>query len=306
MRIDHAILSIGFRYFVAVAEAGSIRAAARDLNIASSAVNRQILLLEQALGLPLFERLGRSLRLTEAGAVLLAQVRTTLRGYEDALGAVDALRGLRRGRVRVATVESVSVSLLPDMLSSFRHHYPGISIVLTVAGSDAVTAQVQAHEADLGFTFNPTSLDGLEVAFDKAMRIGAIVAPDHPLARRHEVSLAECLEHPHAWPARGLSLRAALDAAITPEHRRLQPVLEANSLRVMSALARTGRLIAFQPRVGIEQHLDSGALVFLPLTDPGLPLDRLMLVRQRGRTPTPAAAAFFAHVMAALSGLMLE
>lgn len=306
MHIDHAILSIGFRYFAAVADAGSIRGAARELNIASSAVNRQILQLEQALGLALFERLGRSLRLTEAGAILRDQVRATMRDYEDTLGAIDALRGLKRGRVRVATVESVSVSPLPDIVSSFRDRYPGIGIALTVAGSDAVTAEVLAHEADLGFTFNPTSLDGLEVAFEKGMRIGALLAPHHPLAGRVELSLVECLAYPHAWPARGLSLRAALDAALGDGQLRPRPVLEANSLRVMSSLARAGQLIAFQPRVGIEQHLETGALVFIPLNDPTLPLDRLMLVRQRARAATPAAEAFFEHVIGMLSGHTLE
>jgi DNA-binding transcriptional LysR family regulator len=306
MRIDNAILSISFRYFAAVADAGSIRGAARELNIASSAVNRQILLLEQALGLALFERLGRSLRLTEAGAVLHAQVSATMRDYEHTLGAIDALRGLKRGRVRVATVESVSVSPLPDIVSSFRDRYPGIGIALSVAGSDAVTAQVLAHEADLGFTFNPTSLEGLEVAFEKGMRIGALLSPDHPLAGRTELSPAECLEYPHAWPARGLSLRAALDTALTDTALRPAPVLESNSLRVMSSLARAGRLIAFQPRIGIEQHLETGALVFIPLSDPGLPLDRLMLVRQRARAATPAAEAFFEHVVMVLAEHKLE
>lgn len=306
MRIDHAILSIGFRYFAAVADAGSIRAAARELNIASSAVNRQILLLEQAMGLALFERLGRSLRLTEAGAILHARVRATMRDYEDTLGAIDALRGLKRGRVRVATVESVSVSPLPGIVSSFRACFPGIGIDLTVAGSDTVTAQVLAHEADLGFTFNPTSLDGLEIAFEQGMRIGALLAPDHPLAGRRNLSMADCLAYPHAWPARGLSLRAALDAALGEGQPRPRPVLESNSLRVMSSLARAGQLIAFQPRVGIEQHLETGALVFIPLNDPALELDRLMLVRQRARVATPAAEAFFEHVIEVLGTHALE
>jgi DNA-binding transcriptional LysR family regulator len=101
---------------------------------------------------------------------------------------------------------------------------------------------------------------------------------------------------------RGLSLRAALDAALGEGKLRPRPVIEANSLRVMSSLARAGHLIAFQPRVGIEQHLKTGALVFVPLSDPTLPLDRLMLVRQRGRTVTPAAEAFFEHVIMVLAG----
>jgi len=297
MRIENAILSTAFRYFAAVARAGSIRAAARELNIASSAINRQILMLEEAIGIALFERTGRALRLNQAGELLLAQITATGREYEDTLAAIEALKGLRSGTVRVATVESASVELLPAFLASFNAAYPGISVELQVTGSDAVTARVRAREADIGFTFNPASLEGLDVAYENAMQIGAIVSPDHPLAGHKTISLTECLAHPYAWPAHGLSLRTALDIARQQLERSAPPLLQANSLRVMAALARQGRCVAFQTEVGIEQHLQTGALKFLPLTDEVLPPDRFMLVRQAGRSPSLAAEAFFEHVI---------
>ncbi|NNE21196.1 MAG: LysR family transcriptional regulator [Rhizobiales bacterium] len=297
MRIENAILSTAFRYFAAVARAGSIRAAARELNIASSAINRQVLMLEEAIGIALFERTGRALRLNQAGELLLAQITATGREYEDTLAAIEALKGLRSGTVRVATVESASVELLPRFLASFNAAHPGISVELQVTGSDAVTARVRAREADIGFTFNPASLEGLQVAHENAMQIGAIVSPDHPLAGHKTVSLADCLVHPYAWPAHGLSLRTALDIARQQLERAAPPLLQANSLRVMAALARQGRCVAFQTEVGIERHLQTGALKFLPLTDDVLPPDRFMLVRQAGRTPSLAAEAFFEHVI---------
>ena len=300
MRIENAILSTAFRYFAAVAHAGSVRAAARELNIASSAVNRQVLLLEETIGMPLFERTGRALRLNEAGELLLAQVASTTRDYEDTLAAVEALRGLQSGKVRLATVESVSVELLPDLLASFNAAFPGISVELRMTGSDAVAELVLSREADIGFTFNPASLDGLEVAYDRPLKIGAIVSPDHPLADRTSAMLAECIEYPYAWPARGLSLRTALDLAREKLGRPAAPVLEANSLRVMAALAREGRCVAFQTEIGIGQHIASGVLKFIPLSDQILPVDRFMVVRQKGREPTLAAGAFFEHVQTQL------
>ncbi len=298
MRSDPQLMSTRLAYFAAVAEAGSVRGAARRLNIASSAVNRQVLMLEDTLGQPLFERTGRAMRLTQAGKLLLDQVRASTRDFEDTVAAIDALKGLRAGKVRVATVESVSVEMLPELLTGFNETYPGIEIELSVAGSDAVAARVLAREADIGFTFNPTSLDGLEVAYRKDMRIGAVVAPDHPLAGRKTVGLADCLGYPHAWPARGLSLRTALDTGLGQSDARLAPVLECNSLRVMAALARQGRCVAFQTPIGIEQHLAAGALRFLPLKDRAVPADCYMIVRQAGRTLGPAAEAFFGYVLA--------
>ncbi|MGI9463881.1 MAG: LysR substrate-binding domain-containing protein, partial [Aestuariivirgaceae bacterium] len=140
----------------------------------------------------------------------------------------------------------------------------------------------------------------LEIAYEDAMRIGAIVSPGHPLAARSAVSLTACLVHPYAWPSHGLSLRTALDLALKHIDQPRQPVLQANSLRVMAALARQGRCVAFQTEVGIEQHLSAGSLKFLPLTDEVLPPDRFMLVRQAGRTPPLAAHAFYEHVIAKL------
>ena len=297
MRIDTAILSTAFRYFAAVASAGSIRAASRELNIAASAINRQVLLLEDAIGLGLFERTGRAMVLTEAGHLLLAACRETLESYDNVLAGVDALKGLQRGKVRLASVETVSVNLLPQLIAAFRHRLPGIETVLTITGSDQVASLVARREADLGFTFNPQSLEGLEVAWSRALPIGAVMAPGHPLARRRKLTVADCLAHPYALPARGLSLRTALEAVMGRLKERPRPALEANSPRLMAALARTGGLIAFQPRVGIEQYLEAGSLTFVKLADGDLPADELMLVRPAGRRAGGAAEAFFRHAL---------
>jgi DNA-binding transcriptional LysR family regulator len=300
MRRSNSLLATKVGYFLAVAELGSIRAASRELNIASSAINRQILQLEEIMGQPLFERVGRGLVLSEAGDILARHLKTVLHGFDDTLGSIDSLKGLQSGTVRVATVESVSVDLLPDLLTAFSDRYPGIEVRLTVTGSDAVTRLVLEREVHLGFTFNPTSLEGLTVGFEKALKIGAIVSPGHPLSGRKDLALEECFRYPLALPAPGLSLRAALDVVLSKLNTQPRKRLEANSLRVMSTLARDGRLVAFQTEVGIESDLKAGTLVFIPLNDPDLPLDRLMLVRQSGRQLSPAAQAFFEHTIASI------
>src|SRR5438067_1870654 len=112
MRTPDSLLATGHRYFAAVAEAGSVRAASRDLNVAASAISRQLILLEAQLGIELFERHGRNLTLTSAGEILLKGLRSATHEHEAVLDHLGALRGLKRGRVRLATVESISVSLL--------------------------------------------------------------------------------------------------------------------------------------------------------------------------------------------------
>lgn len=292
MKRATTLLSTSYRYFLAVAEAGSIRAGAREMNIAASAVNRQILILEREIGVDLFERVGRGLVLSEAGLLLRKELGAILEGYDDTAAQLNAFRGLKRGRLRIATVESLSVNRLPDILEGFWAMYPGIEAAVTVTGSEAVTDLVTNGDADVGFTFNPVSTSGLNIFFERDYRIGALMVPVHPLASREALELADVALYPLALPARGLSLRAALDPVLARLDPPIRPRMEANTLRLMAELARRERVVAFQTTVGIEHELADGTLVLIPLTDPELPLDRLVIIASSQRAPSLAVAAF--------------
>jgi DNA-binding transcriptional LysR family regulator len=288
MQFADSVLATGYRYFLCVAQLGSVRAASRQLNLAASAISRQILLLEGQLGISLFERQGRHLLLTEAGKVLLKSLKTVQTGHEEALAALSGFKDLKRGRVRVATVESISVSILPDLIADFAETYPGIQVAVTVSSADAVIDLVREHDADLGFTFSTAPLEGLSVEFERSYRLGATMAPGHPLAGKQKLALADCLAYPVAWPALGLSLRAIIDQGLVASPAPTPPAFECNSLRLMASLARRGACIAFQTQIGIEQETRAGHLVFKPLTDRSLPPDHLKLVRRHKvalRTP---------------------
>lgn len=197
-------------------------------------------------------------------------------------------------------MESISVTLLPDFLASFASQYPGIELAVTVAGSQAVAGLVRAGEVDIGFTFNPGSLEGLLTVYERDLPIAALVSPSHPLAKRRRVSLTDCLRYPIALPSAGLSLRAILDTALTRMSPPPRATFEANSLRFMSALARRGRCIAFQTTMGIEQELAAKTLVLVSLSDPLLPVDRFTIVRPLGRKPTLASAALLKQMIGSL------
>lgn len=297
-KADTALIALGYRYFMAVAETGSVRAASRGLNVAASAISRQMIKLEEQLGLALFDRSGRGLSLAPAGTILLRGLRAAAQGHETTLDELGALKGLKRGVLRVATVESISVTILPDMLLEFAKSFPGIEVSVTVAGSDVVTALVREMQADIGFTFNPTSLEGIEAVAGRDLQLGATMSKDHPLAGASRLSLADCSAYPLAWPSPGLSLRAILDSV--PAARKVRPTFECNSLRLMASLARRGSCIAFQTPIGIEQELANRTLVWVPLTDKRLPLDRLKVVRRQGVGARPALDAFLGIVKSRL------
>lgn len=289
---ESAILAAAFRYFLAVAESGSVRAAAKELNIASSAVSRQIGMLERSLGIQLFDRVGRGLKLSEAGTLLLRNARSTLSAYGDVVAAFNALKGLKHGRIKIATAESISVGLVPDLLAAFWQKLPGIEIAVTVTGAEGVTRMVQDGEADIGFTFNPKAMEGLVVVYERDFSIGALMSRSHPLAKRKTVSVRECMEFPVALPARGLSLRAALERVLARRAAGKQPRIQSNSLRLMATLARRNGCIAFQTSIGIEDDIRRKSLVLLPLSDREIPANRFVVMCEKGRTANPALTAF--------------
>lgn len=298
--LSRNLYSPAMRYFLAAAEAGSIRAASRELHVASSAVNRQILWLEEALGLQLFERVGRRLRLSQAGEVLLAHIRRTYSDFEGTVAELDALKGLRRGTVSVASVESVAERLLPAVISSFRKSYPGIHVNVAVSSSEEAARKVEAAEADVGFTFDPPDMSTLTLAFQHDLVIGAVMAPDHPLAQASDLSLADCLRYPVALPAEGLSIRSRIDIVRNRIPGASKTYVEANSLRLMRALARDENVIGFQTQIGCEDDLERGLLVFRPLSDAPLQADRLCVVTSSLRALALAPGMFFDHAVLAL------
>ncbi len=303
MKEKDALLTASCRCFLLVAETGSVRSAARQANMAASAISRQISILEENLGIKLFDRTGRTLTLAPAGEELLRGLTASSLVHEQTLDQLNALRGLKSGRVRIATVESISVSILPRMLESFTREHPGLQAIVSVAGSDTVTGLVRDNAADVGLTFNPSAFEGLDVVQTVDLPLGAVVAPHHRIAKQTSITLKDCLEHAVAWPARGLSLRNLLDPVARHHKPNLKPAFECNSLRVMAGLAVRGVCIAFQTPVGIERELEEGKLIFVPLADKRLPPDRLMLVRRQGLDERTAANAFVNHARQHISDL---
>lgn len=129
------LISTRLHYFQLVAQLGSIRHAARALNVAPSSISRVISQLEDELDTPLFERIRQRLKLTSAGEILLYRTRVSLGELTRAYAEIGDLQGLRRGRVTIAAVESIARGLLLDVMTVFWEHYPAITVDIKVMGS---------------------------------------------------------------------------------------------------------------------------------------------------------------------------
>jgi DNA-binding transcriptional LysR family regulator len=188
-------------YVDAVARAGSIRGAADQLHVAASAVNRRVQDLEAELGEPLFERLPRGVRLTSAGELFVAYARRRSADLEQVRSEIEALRGMRRGHVAIAGSQAVVPSFLPRAIVAFQALHPGITFDVKVHDRDRGVQDVLDFAVDLALVYNPDSTRGLQVLAQSKQRTCAVVAPDHPLARRAGVRLKDCLQYPIVLPA---------------------------------------------------------------------------------------------------------
>jgi DNA-binding transcriptional LysR family regulator len=279
-------------YVDAVARHGSIRRAAEALNVASSALNRQILDLEMDLGSPLFERMPRGVRLTAAGEVFLAYARQAISQLKAAESQVQQLRGLIRGQVAVAAVESVAAELLPSAITEFQSAHPNVRFHVRIGAPDELVAALVADQADLMLTHYPPPKKTVTVAATATQALCALVVHDHPLAGRDSLRLRDCLSYPLALGDTTLAGRALIEQVLSQASFDLEPRLVSNSVETMKAFARMNRGVCFQFHRAGNEPIAPGDMVALPLLDPQLSAAKLILATRRGRVLPIAAAAF--------------
>jgi DNA-binding transcriptional LysR family regulator len=285
------------RYLDEIVRSGSIRKASARLNVASSAINRQLLALEAELGAPLFERLPRGLRLTAAGEMLIAHVRQTLKDHDRLRRRIEGLKGLRHGKVAIGTVSGLASGLLSTVIADFRAKHPFIRVTVRNASLDALIAAVLSGDLDLVLAYNLPRHPRLRVLADVGCPLGAVVAPDHPLARETKLRLADCLDYPLVLPDSSVTIRMILDEVIPPQPEIL-PVLESNSTDLLKKLALEAPHLTFLNEVDVAEELRWRKLVFIPVQELAARPQSLILA-QRTKAPLEGLADLLVRALQA-------
>jgi DNA-binding transcriptional LysR family regulator len=253
------------RALVAVAETGSVRAAARRLVVTESAVSAAIAALTREVGTPLVEREGRGLRLTGAGNAFAGYARTILGLHEEALAAARGDLDPERGRVRVAAVTTAGEHVLPASLAVFLARHPQVDLRLEVGTSEHVWALLAAHEADLVIAGRPPAdLDGAVV---RAVRPNALLVVGAPAAAGRFDPARDTWLMREAGSGTRTTCEALL-AGLQAEPPSL--ILGSNGAVVAGAVAGLG--VTLVSREAVTRQLDAGELVQLSV--PGTPLRR--------------------------------
>src|SRR5260221_1303660 len=181
-----------FTYLDTVARVGSIRKAADTLNVASTAINRMIIELEEQIGTPLFERLPRGVRLTAAGELLVGAVRRNISDLGSVASQIEQLRGLVRGQVKIACSESVADDLVPTVIAKYQTRHRGVQFGNTASLVEALLA----YDTDLFLAHDPPPSEGIARLLAVMQPRSAMVRSDHPMSGLDSVAVADLRSYP--------------------------------------------------------------------------------------------------------------
>lgn len=278
------------RVFAAVAEHEHYSRAAEELGISQPALTVHVRDLERHLGVALFERAGRNVRLTDAGRLVQGYARHILALAVELDEAVDDRRGLRAGQLRIGASTTVGEYLLPAALGAFRRRYPGVGVAVEIANTARIADRLRHGELHLGLIGEPLADPELELAPYRDDELVLIIPPGHPWAGR-TVAVEELAAAPLVAREAGSATRAVAAAALAAAGIHPPIALELGGTEAVKGAVAAGLGMAFVSACAVERELAAGQLA--RATIEGLTIRRqFQIVRRRGRRLTAAEAAF--------------
>lgn len=290
----HFLLDTALRYFLEVADSGSLTLASERLHVAASALSRHIAALEGQLGTPLFERHPRGMLLTAAGEILAHHARRTGLDAERALGEIGALQGLHAGQVRLATSDAFANDLVPRLCVDFQRLHQGIGFSVQTLPTALVPGAVRSGTVDIGLCFSSAPHKDVAVVYRQSAPVLALLPAHHPLAGRAHLALADLAPHALALPPPETTVRQMIDMACSRQGLRLQPVLVSNHVQTLIHFVVQGGGVALSSEIAARHPMAAGDLVALPLKDEGMGLRDIEVQTLAGRSLPAAAQAFLA------------
>ena len=288
------------RAFVAAAETGSFTLAAERLYVTQSALSSLIKELEQSLGLRLFDRSTRRLRLSETGREVYPQVEKILLDLDAVMSEVGNLKALQRGSVRVAVPQLLACTLLPEVMAGFHQRHPNIHLRLVDCAVESVMARVFSGEVDIGI--GPERQANSDIDADQLFRMPfmAVMPPAHPLARRRRLQWGDLSGQPLVTLQGQFTELLMSDVGEAARGLHKEAFTQVTFMTTALALVRAGLGVTLcmpYARTLVEQY----GLVMRPIGDPVVERAFWIFTR-RGRSLSPAAQEFLEHLRQELEG----
>jgi DNA-binding transcriptional LysR family regulator len=244
----------------AVAETGSFTAAARRLHVSQSAVSRQVLLLEEELREPLFLRLGRKVRLTDAGEALLQLSRRVLTDIRETAATIADRQAALKGTLRLGGGMTVCLHVFPDLLKEYRRKHREVEVKLTTGSTPQLVERVRAGALDVALLTLP--IEGADLVQERVMReeLLLVTHPSHPLARQRRLTPRDLHGRPCVLFEHGSSTRRVIDEMFEREQIQPRIVMETENVEILKALTASGMGMTIVPYQAIVGEVRAGQL----------------------------------------------
>jgi DNA-binding transcriptional LysR family regulator len=277
--------------FRAVAEQKSFSRAGHQLGRTQPAISAAVKQLEEELGEPLFDRIGKSVRLTSAGELLGDYARRLLRLRDEASQAIEELRGVSRGTLRLGANETTCIYLLPEVLGAFKRAHPHVHIDIHRAITRAITERVIEGALDFGIVTLPVKSTKIEAITIHRDELALIVAPDHRLGGRRTVRMKELEDEPFILHKVGTTTRERLVKHFGDRGVQIKITMELASIETIKRFVSIGMGISIVPRLCIAREVAEGSLRSIAFRDARFQR-RLGLIYHKERNLSQAARAF--------------
>jgi DNA-binding transcriptional LysR family regulator len=286
--------------FVEVAKQGNFSRAGQKVFRSQSAVSAQIRLLEQDYGEKLLDRVGKAVRLTPAGEVLLEYAQQLLTLRSESQRAVADQGSTPRGVLAIGANEATCLYVLPHHFAEYQRLYPGVQISIYRNFSRKIVEKVEDGSIDVGIVTLPVRSPSLKVHSIFRDRLVLVAGANHPLARRHSVRIDEIAEYPLIFPRTGHT-RALLDKHFRPFRARLRVAMELPSIGMIKRFVAAGLGVSLISASFASDDVATGQLKLVEIEDVDIHRE-LGLVYRRDRTLPRAATAFIALIRQRAAG----
>ncbi len=279
------------RVFAAVAEHGGFSRAAVALRLSQPAVSKTVQELERQAGLALFDRAGRTPRLTEAGETLFARARELFGVARIAEEELGALRGLERGILRVGASTTVATYFLPQLLARFHEQHPGITLRVLSANTRAVARRLLEGRLDIALVEGPVSHERISVATWREDELVVIAPAAHPLVRKRRVVAADLATEPFILREPGSGTREVAEASLAEHGVHPSATMQLGSTEAIKQAVAAGLGLAVVSRASAADQLALGYIAVVRVRGISFRRD-LTELRLIGRAASAPAAAF--------------
>ena len=277
--------------FLSVAKHLSFTRAGQEVHLSQPSVSVRVRQLERDLGVKIFEQLGKTVALTEAGRLLVPHARRVLAAMDDARHAVEELQGLERGSLRIGASTTPGMYLVPKLIARFKRRHPKVEVYLGIKDTREVEEGVISNEFDFGFVGGHLVGDEIDVLPWHTDEVVLVTPPGHPLSRKRQVRLKDLAKERFIFREQGSATQAAVEGSFRGSGLQLEAVMEMSNPEAVKQAVQGGLGLAFLSRFAIAAELKAKTLV--PVSVRGLDVRReLKIVHRRDKHLSRAARAF--------------